>query len=64
MKKYAIIVAGGTGSRMGSALPKQFLLLADKPVLYYTIKTFLEAFEDLEIVLVLPFASRVQIRLP
>ncbi|MFL5786628.1 MAG: 2-C-methyl-D-erythritol 4-phosphate cytidylyltransferase [Flavisolibacter sp.] len=54
MKKYAIIVAGGTGSRMGSALPKQFLLLADKPVLYYTIKTFLEAFEDLEIVLVLP----------
>jgi len=43
MKKYAIIVAGGSGTRMGSATPKQFLLLGDKPVLYYTIKTFLEA---------------------
>jgi 2-C-methyl-D-erythritol 4-phosphate cytidylyltransferase len=54
MKKYAIIVAGGTGRRMGSALPKQFLLLHDKPVLYYTLKAFLEAFEDLQIILVLP----------
>lgn len=54
MKKYAIIVAGGTGSRMGEATPKQFLLLHDKPVLYYTIKTFLEAYEDLQIILVLP----------
>ncbi|TCZ74557.1 2-C-methyl-D-erythritol 4-phosphate cytidylyltransferase [Flaviaesturariibacter aridisoli] len=54
MKKYAIIVAGGTGTRMGSSTPKQFLLLGDKPVLYYTIKTFLEAYDDLEIVLVLP----------
>jgi 2-C-methyl-D-erythritol 4-phosphate cytidylyltransferase len=39
---------------MGSALPKQFLLLHDKPVLYYTLKAFLEAFEDLQIILVLP----------
>src|SRR5206468_12939634 len=54
MKKYAIIVAGGTGTRMGRVIPKQFLLLHDKPVLYYTLKAFLEAFEDLEIVLVLP----------
>lgn len=54
MKKYAIIVAGGTGRRMGRSLPKQFLLLNDKPVLYYTIKTFLEAYEDMQIVLVLP----------
>jgi 2-C-methyl-D-erythritol 4-phosphate cytidylyltransferase len=54
MKKYAIIVAGGTGTRMGSDTPKQFLLLHDKPVLYYTIKTFLEAYEDLQIILVLP----------
>lgn len=54
MKKYAVIVAGGTGKRMGSAIPKQFLLLNDKPVLYYTIKTFLEAYEDLQIILVLP----------
>jgi 2-C-methyl-D-erythritol 4-phosphate cytidylyltransferase len=54
MHKYAIIVAGGTGKRMGSSTPKQFLFLNDKPVLYYTLKTFLEAFNDLSIVLVLP----------
>jgi 2-C-methyl-D-erythritol 4-phosphate cytidylyltransferase len=54
MKKYAIIVAGGTGTRMGRAIPKQFLLLHDRPVLYYTLKAFLEAYEDLQIILVLP----------
>lgn len=54
MKKYAIIVAGGTGKRMGSAIPKQFLMLNDKPVLYYTLKAFLEAYSDLDIILVLP----------
>src|SRR5215208_178200 len=54
MKKFAIIVAGGIGSRMGSAIPKQFLLLNDKPVLYYALKTFLEAYDDLQIVLVFP----------
>lgn len=54
MHKYAVIVAGGAGTRMGSTTPKQFLLLNDKPVLYYTLKTFLEAFEDLKIILVLP----------
>src|SRR4051812_21950526 len=54
MKKYAIIVAGGTGTRMGNPMPKQFLLLHDRPVLYYTLKTFLEAYDDLSIVLVLP----------
>ena len=54
MKKYAIIVAGGTGTRMGRAIPKQFLMLHDKPVLYYTLRAFLEAYEDLDIILVLP----------
>jgi 2-C-methyl-D-erythritol 4-phosphate cytidylyltransferase len=39
---------------MGTALPKQFLLLNDKPVLYYTLKAFLEAYDDLQIILVLP----------
>lgn len=53
MKKYAVIVAGGAGKRMGAAVPKQFLLLNDKPVLYYTIKTFLEAYDDMKIILVL-----------
>jgi 2-C-methyl-D-erythritol 4-phosphate cytidylyltransferase len=54
MNKYAIIVAGGAGVRMGATLPKQFLLINGKPVLYYTLKTFLEAYDDLQIVLVLP----------
>lgn len=54
MKKYAIIVAGGSGTRMGASLPKQFLLLHDKPVLYYTLQTFLQAYDDLELILVLP----------
>jgi 2-C-methyl-D-erythritol 4-phosphate cytidylyltransferase len=54
MNKIALIVAGGSGSRMGSATPKQFLLLHDKPVLYYTIKTFLDAYDDMRVILVLP----------
>jgi 2-C-methyl-D-erythritol 4-phosphate cytidylyltransferase len=54
MKKYAVIVAAGTGTRMGTDLPKQFILLNDKPVLYYTLQAFLDAYNDLEIILVLP----------
>lgn len=54
MKKFAVIVAGGTGNRMNNILPKQFLLLGGKPVLYYTINTFLQAYDDLHIILVLP----------
>ena len=54
MLKYAVIVAGGSGNRMNSAIPKQFLPLNGKPVLFYTIETFLKAFNDLQIVLVLP----------
>lgn len=54
MKKYAVIVAGGSGSRMNSNLPKQFLLLNGKPVLYYTLDTFLKSYEDIQIILVLP----------
>lgn len=53
MRKFAIIVAGGSGKRMGTPLPKQFLLLKDKPVLYYTLKSFLDSFADLEIILVI-----------
>ncbi|HZI01457.1 MAG TPA: 2-C-methyl-D-erythritol 4-phosphate cytidylyltransferase, partial [Flavisolibacter sp.] len=54
MKKYAVIVAGGIGKRMGHSTPKQFLLLQDKPLLYYTLKVFLEAYDDVQIILVLP----------
>jgi 2-C-methyl-D-erythritol 4-phosphate cytidylyltransferase len=54
MKKYAVIVAGGSGTRMGNVTPKQFLLLKGKPLLWYTIDSFLRAFDDIEIILVLP----------
>jgi len=54
MEKYAVIVAGGSGRRMGTDRPKQFLLLHGKPVLWHTLSAFLSAFDDLHIVLVLP----------
>lgn len=51
---YAVIVAGGSGQRMGTALPKQFLDLCGKPVLYWSIKAFMDALPDVHIILVLP----------
>lgn len=54
MDKYAIIVAGGLGQRMGNEIPKQFLPLKGKPIIYYTLKAFIDAFEDIRIILVLP----------
>ena len=54
MNKVAVIVAGGNGTRMNSTMPKQFLLLKGKPILYYTIQTFLQSYDDLNIILVLP----------
>lgn len=58
MKKFAVIVAGGMGVRMGAAVPKQFLLLREHPVLWYTIDAFLGAYDDLRIVLVVPAGHR------
>lgn len=54
MKKYAVIVAGGSGMRMGTLVPKQFLELQGKPLLWHTLSVFLDAFSDMEIILVLP----------
>src|SRR5215510_8103228 len=54
MVKYAIIVAGGSGNRMNSSVPKQFLQLNGKPVLQHTVEIFLSAFNDLQIIVVLP----------
>ena len=56
MKKYAIIVAGGAGVRMGTTVPKQFLLLHGRAVLWYTLRTFLSADSDMQVVLVVPEA--------
>jgi 2-C-methyl-D-erythritol 4-phosphate cytidylyltransferase len=58
MQKYAIIVAAGSGSRMGGYMPKQFMQLKDKPVLWYTLNAFIDAYEDMQIILVLPEAHR------
>lgn len=57
MKEYAIIVAGGNGSRMQSKTPKQFLLLSNKPVLMHTVEAFQTYSKDLSIILVLPAES-------
>jgi len=53
MKKFAIIVAAGTGTRMGTDTPKQFLQLQGRPILEHTLARFLEAFPDLEVILVI-----------
>jgi len=53
VKKYAIIVAAGTGTRMGGGKPKQFLPLRGKPMIWYTLDAFLKAYADLEVILVL-----------
>ncbi len=52
MKKYAIIVAAGSGTRMGTDVPKQFLTLAGKPLVYHAVKAFLHSYADLQVVLV------------
>jgi len=54
LKKIAIVVAGGTGQRMGSVVPKQFLEIEHKAILTHTIDQFVAAFSDIEIVVVLP----------
>ena len=54
MKEYALIVAGGTGSRMQSNIPKQFMLLDGRPVLIQTIEAFLHYSKNIDIILVLP----------
>ena len=46
MKTTAIVLAGGRGKRMNSAVPKQFLMIQDKPVLYYSLKAFEDSFID------------------
>jgi 2-C-methyl-D-erythritol 4-phosphate cytidylyltransferase len=54
MNRVAVIVAGGSGTRMGKELPKQFLVLNGKAILIHSILAFLQAYPDIHIVLVLP----------
>lgn len=46
MTTVAIVLAAGQGKRMGSKVAKQYLLLKEKPVLYYTLKAFEESLVD------------------
>ncbi|MCX8481004.1 MAG: 2-C-methyl-D-erythritol 4-phosphate cytidylyltransferase [Sediminibacterium sp.] len=54
IKKIGLIVAGGLGTRLNKTLPKQFLLIHNKPIIIYTIEKFIKAFEDIEFIIVLP----------
>ena len=53
---FVIITAGGTGTRMGSSVPKQFLELDGVPILRLTIEKFVEAIPGIHVITVLPEA--------
>jgi 2-C-methyl-D-erythritol 4-phosphate cytidylyltransferase len=53
-KEYALIVAGGKGTRIKSSLAKQFIRLNGKPILLYTLEAFFNYSEGISVVLVLP----------
>jgi 2-C-methyl-D-erythritol 4-phosphate cytidylyltransferase len=54
MKNAVIIVAGGTGLRMKTHIPKQFLLIKNRPVLMHTVEKFIKFDDTLDIILTLP----------
>ena len=53
-KKILVLMAAGSGVRMGASLPKQFLELAGKPVLQRSMEIFLDAVPDIQVITVLP----------
>ena len=54
MHKYAVIVAGGSGTRMGGGMPKQFRSLCGRPVVWWSMKAFHDEDPTTRIILVLP----------
>lgn len=58
MKKFVVIVAGGSGNRMGTEIPKQFLELCGKPVLMHTLQVFHDFDPESRLILVLPTAQQ------
>lgn len=54
MKEYVIVVAGGAGKRMGTQIPKQFLMLSGRPLLMHTINAFFLYSNSIQIILALP----------
>lgn len=57
MKKAAILVAGGKGTRMGGPVSKQYLPIGGKPVLMHTLEVFAKAEPEVFLILVLPEAD-------
>jgi len=53
-REFALVVAGGKGTRIKTKLPKQFLELKGKPILLHTLEAFLRYSNEIQIVLVLP----------
>lgn len=51
---YSIIVAGGSGCRMGSSIPKQFLSIEGLPILMHTITRFMQFDPKIKVIVVLP----------
>lgn len=58
MTRYALIVAGGKGLRMGGELPKQFIPVGGKPVLMRTMEAFYDSDSEIQIILVLPHSQQ------
>lgn len=58
MNNYVIVVAGGSGTRMKSVVPKQFLELAGKPILMHTLERFVMFDPAIKVILVLPEAHQ------
>ncbi len=54
MQRSTIIVAGGSGKRMGAIVPKQFLLLKGRPLLMWTIEAFQRFDATMQLIVVLP----------
>jgi 2-C-methyl-D-erythritol 4-phosphate cytidylyltransferase len=55
-KKYLVVTAGGSGTRMGASMPKQFLDLGGRAVLQMTLERFMDACPDIKVITVLPEA--------
>lgn len=53
MDKYAIILAGGTGSRAGGSLPKQFQMLGEIPIVWWSVRAFYNEDKKCKIVIVI-----------
>lgn len=53
-KKYLMLMAGGSGTRMGSAMPKQFLEISGKAILHLTLEKFCSVVPDIKVIVVLP----------